>query len=147
LFKIVWRPHDKAIHICGFCDSLRYRLAFRCAAARRAATGRKAGRRRLRRELSPRQALRPGWRSLKHEDVYLQGYADGQEAKAGIGKWIDFYNHSRPHQALRNRTPMAVWRDGVASVLDENAVDMTLRLDNAHALPTCPQRLQQQQAA
>jgi hypothetical protein len=24
------------------------------------------------------------WRSLKHEDVYLKGYSDGREAKAGI---------------------------------------------------------------
>jgi putative transposase len=87
------------------------------------------------------------WRSLKHEDVYLQGYADGQEAKAGIARWIGFYNNSRPHQALGNRTPMAVWRDGVTGALGEKAVDMTLRLDNAHALPTCPQPPQQQQAA
>jgi hypothetical protein len=42
---------------------------------------------------------------------------------------------------------MAVWRDGVTGALSEKAVDMTLRLDNAHALPTCPQPLQQQQAA
>ena len=87
------------------------------------------------------------WRSLKHEDVYLQGYADSQEAKAGIARWIGFYNNSRPHQALSNRTPMAVWRDGVTGALGEKAVDMTLRLDNAHALPTCPQPSQQQQAA
>ena len=87
------------------------------------------------------------WRSLKHEDVYLQGYADGQDAKTGIAGWIGFYNNSRPHQALGNRTPMAVWRDGVTGALDEKAVDMTLRLDNAHALPTCPQPPQQQQAA
>src|SRR5262245_17939041 len=24
------------------------------------------------------------WRSLKHEDIYLKGYADGREAHAGI---------------------------------------------------------------
>jgi putative transposase len=28
------------------------------------------------------------WRSLKYEDVYLKGYADGREARAGIGSWI-----------------------------------------------------------
>jgi putative transposase len=78
------------------------------------------------------------WRSLKHEDVYLKGYADGQEAKAGIAEWIGFYNNRRPHQALGDRTPMAVWRDGVTGALGERAVDMTLRLDNAGALPTCP---------
>ena|SRR5689334_11885728 len=86
------------------------------------------------------------WRSLKHEDVYLKGYADGQEAKAGIAEWIRFYNTGRPHQALDNRTPMAVWREGMTGVLAGRAVDMTLRLDNAGALPTCPPP-QQQHAA
>ena len=55
------------------------------------------------------------------------------------------YNNSRPHQALGNRTPMTVWRDGVTGALGEKAVDMTLRLDNARALLTCPQPPQQQQ--
>ena len=55
------------------------------------------------------------WRSLKYEDVYLKGYADGREAKAGIGDWIAFYNTVRPHQALADRTPMAVWREAMAS--------------------------------
>ena len=79
------------------------------------------------------------WRSLKHEDVYLKHYADGREARAGIAKWIDFYNGQRPHKALGHRTPMAVWREGTSRQLDEKAVDMTLRLDNADALPTSPQ--------
>jgi hypothetical protein len=51
------------------------------------------------------------------------------------------YNDRRPHQALAYRTPMAVWRGD-----RESAVDMPLRLDNAGALPTCPQPPQQQQA-
>jgi len=85
------------------------------------------------------------WRSLKYEDIYLKGYADGREARAGIGAWMAFYNGRRPHQALANRTPMAVWRDGVTGALGGSAVDMTLRLDNAGALPTCPQPQQQQQ--
>jgi putative transposase len=87
------------------------------------------------------------WRSLKHEDVYLKGYADGLEARAGIAEWIAFYNHSRPHQALANRTPMAVWRCGISGSLGATAVDMTLRFDNAGAFPTYPQPQQQQQAA
>jgi putative transposase len=85
------------------------------------------------------------WRSLKYEDVYLKGYADGREARAGIGSWIAFYNARRPHQALGDRTPMAVWREGATGALGNTAVDMTLRLDNANALPTCPQPPQQQQ--
>ena len=89
------------------------------------------------------------WRSLKHEDIYLKGYADGREAKAGIASWIAFYNTRRPHQALGHRTPMAVWRAGVTGALDDQAVDMTLvlrtSLDNADALPTSPQPPQQQE--
>jgi len=84
------------------------------------------------------------WRSLKHEDVYLKGYADSRETRAGIGVWIAFYNTRRPHSALGHRTPMAVWRDGVMGEFGKTAVDMTLRLDNAGALPTCPQPQQQQ---
>jgi hypothetical protein len=32
------------------------------------------------------------WRSLKYEEVHLKAYADGREARAGIGAWIEFYN-------------------------------------------------------
>ena len=81
------------------------------------------------------------WRSLKYEEVHLKAYADGREARAGIGAWVAFYNDRRPHQALAYRTPMAVWRGG-----REPAVDMPPRLDNAGALPTCPQPQPQQQA-
>jgi putative transposase len=83
------------------------------------------------------------WRSLKREDIYLKGYADGYEAKAGITSWIAFYNSRRPHQALGNRTPMAVWRLGTSGPLGAAAVDM---MDNVRTLPTCPQPQQQQQA-
>src|SRR5215213_7059328 len=84
------------------------------------------------------------WRSLKYEDIYLKGYADGPEAKAGIAEWLAFYNHRRPHQALANRTPMAVWRARGGGAPGGEAVDMTLRLDNPGGLPTSPQPQQSQ---
>jgi putative transposase len=87
------------------------------------------------------------WRSLKHEDIYLKGYADGHEAKAGIAAWIAFYNTRRPHQALKNRTPMMVWRAGVTGDRGDKAVDMMLRLDDAVASSTYPQPQQLQCAA
>ncbi len=37
------------------------------------------------------------WRSLKYENVYLAGYADGREARAGIAEWMDFYNPASQH--------------------------------------------------
>src|SRR3954463_41479 len=86
------------------------------------------------------------WRSLKYEDVYLKGYADGREARAGIAAWIAFYNTRRPHQALGGQAPLAVWRAGTSGALGAKAVDLTLRLDNAGALPTGPQLNEQQQA-
>jgi putative transposase len=76
------------------------------------------------------------WRSLKHEEVYLKHYTDGREARAGIAKWMAFYNTERRHQALGYRTPMTVYRARVTGAV---AVDMTLHLDNAGALPTGPQ--------
>ena len=78
------------------------------------------------------------WRSLKYEDVYLKGYADGREAKAGIGAYFAFYNERRLHQALGYRAPMAVWREGAASGAYGH-------VDNASALTTCPQADQKQQ--
>lgn len=45
------------------------------------------------------------WRSLTHEDVYLRGYADGREARAGIASWISFCIGRRPHQAHGGRSP------------------------------------------
>jgi putative transposase len=45
------------------------------------------------------------WRSLKYESVYLHAFETGSEAKAGIGKWITFYNEQRPHSRLDDQTP------------------------------------------
>lgn len=84
------------------------------------------------------------WRS-KYEEVHLKAYADGREARDGIGSWMSFYNHRRPHQAMNNQFPMAAWRAGIDRIEAARTVDMTLRLDNANALPTYPQQTQQQQ--
>jgi putative transposase len=49
------------------------------------------------------------WRTVKYEEVYLKAYANGREAKAGLGAYFHFYNTQRPHQALGNRTPGEVF--------------------------------------
>jgi len=54
------------------------------------------------------------WRSLKYECVYLHAFSGGRDAKAGIGRWVDFYNHHRPHAAHGGRTPVLVYRDGLS---------------------------------
>jgi putative transposase len=85
------------------------------------------------------------WRSIKYEEVHLKAYADGREARDGIGSWMNFYNHRRPHQAMNNQFPMAAWRAGTDMIEAAKTVDMPLRLDNANALPTYPQQTQKQQ--
>ena len=85
-----------------------------------------------------------GWDSPALLD-HLKAYADGHEARDGIGSWMNFYNHRRPHQAMNNQFPMAAWRAGTDRIEAANTVDMPLRLDNANALPTYPQQTQKQQ--
>ena len=40
------------------------------------------------------------WRSIKYEEVHLKAYADGREARAGIGAWIKFYNPASQHPSV-----------------------------------------------
>ena len=45
------------------------------------------------------------WRSIKYEEIYLHAYTNVPEARAGIGKYIKFYNQRRPHSSLAGKTP------------------------------------------
>jgi putative transposase len=49
------------------------------------------------------------WRSVKYEEVYLREYETLAALAAGLEAYFWFYCHERPHQALRNRTPAAVY--------------------------------------
>ena len=49
------------------------------------------------------------WRSIKYEEVYLHAYESVQEAREGIGRYVDFYNARRPHTALDGQPPNAVY--------------------------------------
>ena len=49
------------------------------------------------------------WRSVKYEEVYLHAYASVPEARAGIGRYFDFYNRVRPHSSLGCRTPDEIY--------------------------------------
>ena len=53
------------------------------------------------------------WRSVKHEDVYLNGYSAMGELLVGLSKYIAFYNGERPHKGLDYQTPNAVYASGV----------------------------------
>jgi len=45
------------------------------------------------------------WRSVKYEEVYLRAYDSVREARASIGRYLDFYNCRRPHSSLDGATP------------------------------------------
>ena len=45
------------------------------------------------------------WRSVKYEEVYLRAYDSVSEARASIGRYLDFYNQRRPHSSLDGMTP------------------------------------------
>ena len=49
------------------------------------------------------------WRSLKYEEVYLKEYGLVSEARAGIGRYFQFYNHERLHASLDYRTPASIY--------------------------------------
>jgi putative transposase len=62
------------------------------------------------------------WRSVKHEDVYLKGYATLPELLRGMTEYFVFYNTERTHQSLDYSTPDVVYRTasgGGASIADK----------------------------
>jgi Integrase core domain len=44
-------------------------------------------------------------RSLKEEEVWLNEYESFDQAELNIARWIEEYNHDRPHHGLQGRTP------------------------------------------
>ena len=45
------------------------------------------------------------WRSVKYEEVNLRAYDSVSDARASIGRYLDFYNGRRPHSSLDGMTP------------------------------------------
>ena len=62
------------------------------------------------------------WRSLKYECVYLHAWETGSQAKAGVGRWITFYNHLRPHAAHRGQPPAVVYFNSIETDQQVQAV-------------------------
>jgi len=53
------------------------------------------------------------WRSLKYDCVYLHAWEIRSEARAGVRKWIEFYNHKRPLSTHGGQPPVAVHWQGI----------------------------------
>lgn len=50
------------------------------------------------------------WRSVKYEDIYIQGYDTVSDLRRGLARYFAFYNDERPHQSLDYRAPAAVYQ-------------------------------------
>jgi len=48
------------------------------------------------------------WRTVKHEEVYLQEYGDEASARISLTRYWSFYNQVRKHSSLKYRTPAEV---------------------------------------
>ena len=63
--------------------------------------------------------------TVKQEEIYLVGnYPDEISAREEIGRYIEFYNHSRPHQTLFNFTPAHVHQLNNKSTLLQQLKEM-----------------------
>lgn len=49
------------------------------------------------------------WRTVKYEEVYLRAYETVSHARESIARYIAFYNGSRGHTSLQDRTPDAAY--------------------------------------
>jgi putative transposase len=55
------------------------------------------------------------WRTVKVEDVYLRDYQTVTEARYYLGRYFEFYNNDRLHEALGYRTPAEVYGEAVVT--------------------------------
>ena len=49
------------------------------------------------------------WRSVKYEEIYLHAHETPMQVNQALTRYFGFYNTGRPHQALDQRTPDAVY--------------------------------------
>lgn len=50
------------------------------------------------------------WPYLEYECAYLHAFETGSELRAGLGRWITYYNTQRPRSGLAGRTPVEAYR-------------------------------------
>jgi len=81
------------------------------------------------------------WRTVKVEEVYLQDYQTVAEARLSLGRYVEFYNQERLHQALGYRTPAAVYGDVVGPPVALRAPSVPTIHFNATNAPKNPQLL------
>jgi putative transposase len=74
------------------------------------------------------------WRNVKHEDIYLKGYATVGELLIGLSEYFTLYNGERPHQSLQYKTPDVVYASasgGGALIVDKYAKNAEAKKPNS----------------
>ncbi len=56
------------------------------------------------------------WRSVKYEEIYLRGYANGHEGQRSLSRYFTFYNARRVHETLGYGTPDEVYFGALAKI-------------------------------
>ena len=46
---------------------------------------------------------------VKYENIFLHSYRSIDEARTGIGSYLDFYNNKRIHSSLNYVTPSMIY--------------------------------------
>lgn len=57
------------------------------------------------------------WRSVKSEEVYLRAHDSVSDARASLGRYLDFYNSRGPHLSLGARMPEQAYLEHLPQVL------------------------------
>ena len=70
------------------------------------------------------------WRTVKVEEVYLRDYQTIAEARYYLGRYFEFYNHERLHQALGYRSPAEVYGVAVGTPVALRAPSVPTALTN-----------------
>ena len=70
------------------------------------------------------------WRTVKVEEVYLRDYQTIAEARYYLGRYFEFYNNERLHQALGYSNPATVYGVAVGTPVALRAPSVPTALTN-----------------
>uniref|UniRef100_UPI003BADB070 IS3 family transposase n=1 Tax=Escherichia coli TaxID=562 RepID=UPI003BADB070 len=66
------------------------------------------------------------WRSIKYEEVYLHAYKTVSEARAGIARYLNFYNTRRPHCLLIPRFYVSTSKSIIKALINMHSFEIQL---------------------
>jgi putative transposase len=49
------------------------------------------------------------WRTVKYEEIYIKDHESVEDLIAGLREYFDYYNNSRSHQSLNDKTPAEIY--------------------------------------